>query len=165
MTYCSECGKNNLATAKFCGKCGSKLIRTNNRLAEDVGELEPAGSSKRLINYFIDMLAMIPLFVVVSIVLVFFGYESSEDGLAYQLCTYISMTIYYYFMEKNFGKTVGKYITHTKVISSDGSELTSRQVFIRSISRLVPLEAFSFFGNNPVGWHDKWAKTMVINEK
>jgi len=165
MTYCSSCGKNNTDTAKFCGKCGTKLVKSDVKLAEDVEGLVPATSNKRLLNMFIDMFAMIPLYIVVSIVLVFFGYESSEESGTYQLWTYISMVFYYYIMEKSFGKTVGKFITRTRVVSADGrNELTAKQVFIRSISRLVPFEIFSFSGSNPIGWHDKWAKTMVIND-
>lgn len=166
MTYCSECGKSNVETAKFCGKCGNELSQPSTKPTHDSSELIPTTSNRRLLNMFIDMLAMIPLYVVVSIVLVFFGYESSEESGTYQLWTYISMVAYYYFMEKNFGKTIGKYITHTRVVSANGQkELTAKQVFIRSISRLVPFEVFSFSGSNPIGWHDRWAKTMVIDDK
>lgn len=61
------------------------------------------------------------------------------------------------------GRTIGKYITGTKVLSSDGTQPTLQDYFIRNISRLVPFDSFSFFGYN--GWHDKWSNTRVINIK
>ena len=61
------------------------------------------------------------------------------------------------------GRTIGKYITGTKVISTDGLEPTFQDYFIRNISRFVPFDAFSFFGEN--GWHDNWSDTRVINIK
>lgn len=61
------------------------------------------------------------------------------------------------------GRTIGKYITGTKVISTDGAEPSFRDYFIRNISRFVPFDALSFFGTN--GWHDSWSNTRVINVK
>jgi len=61
------------------------------------------------------------------------------------------------------GKTIGKYITGTKVISIDGTEPTIQDYFIRTISRLVPFDGLSFFGEN--GWHDSWSNTRVIDTK
>lgn len=61
------------------------------------------------------------------------------------------------------GRTIGKYITGTKVICIDGTEPTFNDYFIRNISRLVPFDILSFLGEN--GWHDKWSETRVINIK
>jgi uncharacterized RDD family membrane protein YckC len=61
------------------------------------------------------------------------------------------------------GRTLGKYITGSKVISTDGTEPSFQDYFIRNISRIVPFDALSFFGTN--GWHDSWSDTRVINIK
>jgi uncharacterized RDD family membrane protein YckC len=61
------------------------------------------------------------------------------------------------------GRTVGKYITGSKVISTDGTEPNFGDYFIRNISRAVPFDVLSFFGEN--GWHDTWSDTRVINIK
>ena len=62
------------------------------------------------------------------------------------------------------GRTIGKYITGTKAISTDGTEPTFYDYFIRNISRLVPFDAFSFLGGGN-GWHDSWSDTRVVNVK
>jgi uncharacterized RDD family membrane protein YckC len=72
--------------------------------------------------------------------------------------------IYYTICEKAFkGYTIGKFLTGTRAISEDGAELSFKQTILRSLSRLVPFEAFSGFGDRP--WHDSWTKTMVIKSR
>jgi uncharacterized RDD family membrane protein YckC len=61
------------------------------------------------------------------------------------------------------GRTIGKYITGTKVITTDGQIPTTYEFFIRNISRLVPFDILSFLGEN--GWHDSWSDTRVVNIK
>ncbi|MGN7864762.1 RDD family protein [Chryseobacterium sp. 22458] len=61
------------------------------------------------------------------------------------------------------GRSIGKYITGTKVICIDGTEPTMKDYFIRNISRIVPFDALSFLGEN--GWHDSWSETRVVNLK
>lgn len=70
---------------------------------------------------------------------------------------------YFVLMEYYLGKTLGKYITGTSVISIDGNPPTMKQIVGRTFSRLVPFEALSFLGEN--GWHDTWSDTRVINTK
>ncbi|HCN50248.1 MAG TPA: hypothetical protein DIT10_14365 [Chryseobacterium sp.] len=61
------------------------------------------------------------------------------------------------------GRSIGKYITGSKVICIDGTEPTFKDYFIRNISRFVPFDALSFLGEN--GWHDSWSETRVVNHK
>ncbi|WP_052769224.1 RDD family protein [Chryseobacterium lactis] len=61
------------------------------------------------------------------------------------------------------GRSIGKYITGSKVICIDGTEPTFKDYFIRNISRFVPFDALSFLGEN--GWHDSWSETRVVNLK
>ncbi len=72
--------------------------------------------------------------------------------------------VYYTFCEKIFkGYTLGKLITGTRAIRDDGRELTFKDAFLRTLSRLVPFEAFSGFGDRP--WHDSWTKTSVVKAR
>lgn len=69
--------------------------------------------------------------------------------------------VYYSFCEKVFkGYTLGKAITGTRAIRDDGQELTFKDAFLRTLSRLVPFEVFSGFADRP--WHDSWTKTSVV---
>ena len=83
--------------------------------------------------------------------------------LAY-VVTIFNYIIYYTLCEKLFrGQTIGKLITGTRAIRTDGSDLTLRNAFLRTLSRLVPFEPFSTFGGRP--WHDTWTDTMVIKTR
>jgi len=61
------------------------------------------------------------------------------------------------------GRSIGKYITGSKVICIDGTEPTFKEYFIRNISRFVPFDLLSFLGEN--GWHDTWSETRVVDLK
>jgi uncharacterized RDD family membrane protein YckC len=88
------------------------------------------------------------------------GMSKLQDILITSFVYFLYLLLMEYFTK---GRTVGKYITGTKVISTDGLEPTFQDYFIRNISRFVPFDALSFFGEN--GWHDNWSDTRVINIK
>lgn len=80
------------------------------------------------------------------------------------IITWILFITYTFLMEYfTKGRTIAKYITGTKVITTDGETPTFYEFFIRNISRLVPFDILSFLGEN--GWHDSWSDTRVINIK
>ena len=68
----------------------------------------------------------------------------------------------YFLSELYTGKTLGKLITGTKVISTDDNNLTAQQILYRTLSRIVPFEPFSMFFSN-TAWHDDWSDTVVVN--
>jgi len=75
----------------------------------------------------------------------------------------IVIILYYVTCEHLFkGKTLGKLITRTRAINIDGSRMTLKTILLRTLSRIVPFEAFSFLGDTSEGWHDKWTDTRVI---
>ena len=77
---------------------------------------------------------------------------------------FINYLAYYTFCEKVFkGYTLGKAISGTRAIRYDGQELTFKDAFFRSLSRLVPFEVFSGFSERP--WHDSWTKTTVVQAR
>lgn len=92
------------------------------------------------------------------------NYARNADGFV--LGTIIFLT-YYIAQEALFGKTLGKRIMGTKVVSTDGSKLSLGQVISRTLCRFIPFEAFTFLGNKgvPYGWHDKIPKTKVITTR
>jgi uncharacterized RDD family membrane protein YckC len=77
---------------------------------------------------------------------------------------FFNYLIYYTFCERAFkGYTLGKLITGTRAIRDDGQELSFRDAILRSLSRLVPFEAFSGFADRP--WHDSWTNTSVVKAR
>ncbi|MFY7742645.1 MAG: RDD family protein [Flavobacterium sp.] len=134
-----------------------------------------ATRSQRFGNYIIDMIAhniinVIPLLIGLILSEFFGNYElsywvDSINPLVDFLIGYIIVVLYYFTFESLTGKSLGKMATNTKVLMEDGSEPTTHAVFIRSISRLIPFEQFSFLSDVPRGWHDSIAKTVVVDVK
>jgi len=127
-------------------------------------------------NYLLDLVAMVVgMFVlgagIVSLSsnagLLFDSWLFADDNpISDYILNAIMILIYYPLTEGLLkGKSLGKYITRTRAVRQDGTEITMKDVFLRSLSRLVPFEHFSFLGNTDRGWHDKWTKTRVVNEK
>lgn len=142
-----------------------------------VVEYNRATKWQRFANYFIDKLIINIAFLLFGFAAVFidnilgtyhltqFIYKLSQIGrLADIVLTSIIYFIYTFLMEYfTQGRTIGKYITGTKVIMTDGETPTINELFVRNLSRLVPFDGLSFLGEN--GWHDNWSDTRVVNIK
>lgn len=125
-----------------------------------------AGIEVRLINYFIDHVCILIIAVLANFLI---GHFTKEPGNAYEgnkfsyvFYTLIFTIVYYVILEGFTGRTIGKLITGTKLITTDCKKPTVYSVFIRTICRYIPLEPLSFLGDEPTGWHDDLSKTVVI---
>jgi len=137
---------------------------------------ELASKGKRFANYIIDIFAYYALSFLLGILLGAFLLSSDnvdflyEESVELQLLEYLigilAFLIYYTLTEYFFkGKTLGKLITKTRAVRDDNGRMSFTTVLLRSLSRLVPFEPFSFFGDLPMGWHDTWTSTKVINDE
>lgn len=72
--------------------------------------------------------------------------------------------IYFVTFEVLTQKSLGKLITKTKVVLEDGSKPAAKDIFLRSLCRFIPFEAFSFLGDKGRGWHDSISDTYVVDE-
>jgi uncharacterized RDD family membrane protein YckC len=142
-------------------------------------QLVPATTGQRFLNYLIDNLLMqyglsfltgSAVGVLIGLLFPDYALRLSQSTsqldllpLAYGIAI-VNYLLYYTICEKAFkGYTLGKLITGTRAIREDGDELTFKDALLRSLSRLVPFEAFSAFGGYP--WHDSWTKTRVIKSR
>ena len=89
--------------------------------------------------------------------------NSTSFSLISNLVGLLVFFLYYFISEALTARTIGKLITGTVVVTKNGEKPSLKAIAIRSASRLVPFEAFSFLGNN-VGWHDKWSDTYVVKK-
>ena len=62
-----------------------------------------------------------------------------------------------------FSRTFGKYFTKTIVVKHDGSRPNMKSIMIRTLSRLIPFEPFSFLTADR-GWHDTLSVTYVVKK-
>ena len=138
-----------------------------------------ATTGQRFLNFLIDNIIMrfglsfltgMLIGLILSAISPEFLYESArmENTGGFLLLSYLvgclNYIVYYSLCEKLFkGYTLGKLITGTRAVCTNGTELTFKACLYRSLCRLVPFEPFSGFGGHP--WHDSWTDTMVIKSR
>ncbi len=139
-----------------------------------VGE-HKANKGLRFLNFLIDYISIIILamlfFGLIAVIIVL---VNPESNIIYQLenmnplldriitsLLYVLLIFLSEFLTK--GRSLGKFITGTKVVMIDGSAPSTKDYFMRSLCRIIPFDVLTFLGEN--GWHDKISKTTVVNKK
>lgn len=145
---------------------------------EELVPYRDASLGQRFLNFLIDTITMsLSIGLVVSYVeaLVLWNYFPdmavevyAGKGLDYFLISWISgilsYMVYYPCCETVFrGYTMGKLITGTKAVRTDGKALSFKDALLRSLCRIIPFEPLSALGPEP--WHDRMTKTMVIKAR
>ncbi|HYE80289.1 MAG TPA: RDD family protein [bacterium] len=131
---------------------------------------EVATHGRRLSNYLIDVICLNFLSTLLRAALQLTGLVPPAPaeltpryllvwGLLWSMTLHLA---YYTFFEALFYRTPGKMVTGTRVMTLDGDDPDLRTVILRSLTRLVPFEMFSFLGNLNEGWHDRWTNTCVV---
>jgi uncharacterized RDD family membrane protein YckC len=128
---------------------------------------EVASRGRRLLNVLIDFggYMALSMFIGVLLALVYPPAIAALDntGPLFDYAFGIGvMMLYYVPLEVLFGRTLGKLLTGTRVINEAGERPSFGQVLGRTAARFIPFEAFSFLGNNGVGWHDTLSHTRVV---
>lgn len=131
-----------------------------------------ASTGKRFLNYLIDVILFYVVIVFILAGLFIsegYAYRSNTDFSSQLLERLVAIALFagFYFLSEIIfkGRTIGKFITGTKAVNQDGSEMEPKTILLRSLSRVVPFEPFSGLGNPCRPWHDKWTGTYVIDVK
>lgn len=112
-------------------------------------------SGIRFINFIIDSIIYL-----IIIALLTFPLKETHILLGY-LIMFLTFIGYYSIMEIKFQKTIGKFITKTKVVNINGDKPGNTDIVSRTFFRLIPFDRISFlFTKN--GFHDFLSKTKVI---
>ncbi len=128
-------------------------------------QLVTASRWLRFANFIIDYFSFLGLVFITGFVITIIMGEQALDPLndiPDQLIGFVLMSIYYISFEHFTGRSIGKLITGTKVVSETGNNLTFWQTTGRTLSRFIPFEPFSFFAGSGRGWHDRISRTYVI---
>lgn len=128
-------------------------------------EVVPVGHGLRFANLVVDYIVYMALSALLgAVVAAVWG----EDGVRvlvslprYALGAGVLLT-YYIGLEGLTGRTVGKWVTGTRVVNAEGTRPSFGQILGRSFARLIPFEPFSFLGRPARGWHDSLPKTYVV---
>ncbi|MFY0601751.1 MAG: RDD family protein [Cyclobacteriaceae bacterium] len=123
---------------------------------EDYVQQKMAGGGKRFANFIIDTIVYFILYAVVSLKVyeqIQSEYEAEIAGETidsttgtFAIIAFIVLMafvfLYPWVMETLTGKTIGKYITRTKIIKPDGSKPTAINILGRTLCRFIPFDVF-----------------------
>ncbi len=153
--------------------------RARNEYGEDYDEtveyltyesITPVTSRWRLFHYFIDMVVILAIYFMMSFAVgIVLGLTGSTNLIykyeyVFNLAFYPVFLLYYALTEHFLQGSIGKLVCGNIVIDEYGEKPSLKETFIRSFSRLVPLDGLSiFFSERP--WHDMWSDTYVVSKK
>lgn len=133
--------------------------------------LEPASKAARFANLVIDTIAYSLIYM--QLVFVWALVAPSEgmilvsesevvggpSDFTFHFVYWLVVFGYYIFAETVLGRTLGKFVTGTKVVTLDGQPPSLKTVLLRTLIRAVPFDPLSFVAD---GWHDTWSRTRVV---
>ncbi len=131
--------------------------------------LVPANLIKRLTNYLIDII-LFSILMSVLISIFFPGFleilkNQKQISFSNEIIMQFIYGLYMSIIETIFkGKSPAKFLTGTRVVYYNGGTINGETAFIRGLCRLIPFEPLSAIGFPPNPWHDRWSKTLVIDE-
>lgn len=137
--------------------------------------LNYATTGQRFANWLVDLIIFYVLNFLVFFILGFISYQimpsvydlligTSIASIIVRLIISFTICLLYFTCIEGATKgfSIGKLITGTRAVHEDGSALTWRSAFRRSLIRLIPFEPLSAI-QNP--WHDQWSGTTVIKRR
>ena len=139
------------------------------------GSAPLAGRGQRFLNFFIDniVLNVLQLACLCPLAMAIMGddpdvLDSPETEQMINLIGYgvflVLFFLYYVVLELAFQRTLGKLLTGTRVVQTDGTPPTFGQVLGRTAARLIPFEPLSFLFMDR-GWHDTLSGTQVVQAR
>jgi uncharacterized RDD family membrane protein YckC len=125
------------------------------------------GSGIRFVNFIIDFIIWLILAFIISFIIGLLIPVTAESQGILTLFVYVlffgTFIAYYAIMEIKFQKTVGKFVTKTKVVKMNGEKPENGEIITRTFCRLIPFDRISFlFVKN--GIHDFLSKTKVVKD-
>jgi len=115
------------------------------------------GKTLRFTDFLLDSSIFFVLLII--LMLIFKGIVAIENVKWISVILYF---LYYFLFEYFTGQTIGKMITKSKVISSNGNkDYYFIRIFIRTLTRFIPIDIISYLFTIR-GLHDLFSMTSVI---
>ena len=148
----------------------SKIVEVKADLTAKIVKQKEFDSKKvssltRFIHLIVDTIAFIVIMIIFAFIFGLFINPTDESLIAIlgYLILAASFFGYYVFMETKYQKTIGKFITKTKVINKNGTKPELVDIVRRTFCRLIPFDRISFlFTKN--GFHDRLSDTTIVKD-
>jgi uncharacterized RDD family membrane protein YckC len=123
--------------------------------------MKQVGIGTRVINFLVDtiLIAIIAYFIAkwYRFYVYFYGYKGHNFAFFF----WSTLVVYYTFFEAIFTRTPGKFLSYSKVVSSNGKRPNILQVLVRSLVRVTIIDLFFQPLLNKT-LHDYLSKTDVV---
>ena len=86
------------------------------------------------------------------------------DGIKWWGISVAFYVIYYVSFEAISGRTLGKVLTGTRVVTTSGLALSMPTALVRTLCRFIPFEPLSF-SLSETWWHDSLSRTQVVRSQ
>lgn len=189
--HCNEC-----MMETNCASCGTQLVLSKRQVAQingdpicvdcnslgnssqrtsSSGKLELASLWRRAIGAIVDIVGFFSVLILLTElfdIMGLFGYSNENPGIWIYVIFIIGYFFYFISAEDDWGKTLGKQLTGTKVVKTNGAELSIADATIRNIVR--PIDLVFGYGLGAAGimlssksqrLGDDLAGTMVIRDR
>lgn len=153
-----EIKKRNIDTAKIDQVKVDLIVKIEE---QEQFEAKKVSSWIRFLNFIIDIIVW---FVIVAILTSQLNAKDAVQMLFGYLIFFASYIVYYAFMETKYQKTIGKFITKTKVVNKNGAKPKGEDILRRTFCRLIPFDRISFLFT-PNGFHDRLSDTTIIKDE
>lgn len=153
----AEVEKRNIDTSEF-EKIREKA--TAEKQQKEKVDSNVVGSGIRFLNFIIDFI----IWLIIAGSLTFPLSANNENQMLFgYMIMFTTFIGYYAIMEIKFQKTIGKFVTKTRVVKVNGEKPENSDIISRTFCRLIPFDRISFlFTQN--GIHDFLSKTKVVKD-
>ena len=132
-------------------------------------EVIPVSQGIRFANYIIDYIIFYVFLVAILVPFILDGSSMintlTDSPILDRLLTLVAYACFMAIQETLLkGRTIGKFITGTKVVDWSGNTPDSGTLIKRNLYRAVPFDPLSFGGSRG-GWHDRWSDTYVVKNR
>lgn len=133
-----------------------------------------ATRGQRFINCILDLLIVHIILVSIATTIVIIGniaynydltkWAESIPTVQRLLIWAVMVFLYYFITEAYFSRSFAKYFTKTIVVTKKGLRPRVHKVFIRTLTRFIPLECVTFLWGDFRGLHDLFSDTYVVRK-
>ena len=121
----------------------------------------------RVRHFFVDFISIILIAKICSSQIISFYFHSSSEKpkSLNTIVLFLVYFLYYFVCESYFNLTLGKFFNRTRVFNSNELKPTFKQVFLRTICRLIPFGFVTIWLPYQRTLHDTISDTWVLRIK
>lgn len=129
--------------------------------------MKQVGIGTRTLNFLIDSMVILLISYVISKINDYYAQQYKIQNVPFKYyfnfgyLFFVVLFFYYFLLELLFKRTVGKFLSFTKVVTTKNTKPNMAQIFVRSLIRLTIIDMF-FIPFLDKTLHDYLSKTLVV---